>query len=164
MRVIKFRAWDKVDKIMNTNIPYTNASNKNGLGGDDFPQVLKHEIIYEVMQYTGLKDKNGVDIYEGDILKEYNMYEYRMKPDWNYDDRVNAVNHIVKIGEYKQDGSGDEYCPSKCLGVYAELTKFYKDYFDEHRFTKTLFELNEFEVIGNIYENPELLEKKESDE
>lgn len=51
MREIKFRAWNKVDGTM-----YTDAINNCK---DTFDMVLKHPQIYEVMQFTGLHDKNG---------------------------------------------------------------------------------------------------------
>ena len=54
MREIKFRAWDNRNKIMD--IPDHIA---NGIDGEK----------YQIMQYTGLKDNNGKEIYEGDIVK-----------------------------------------------------------------------------------------------
>ena len=54
MREIKFRSWDNRNKVM------------------DFPDNIANDIDgdkYQIMQYIGLKDKNGKEIYEGDIIK-----------------------------------------------------------------------------------------------
>ena len=63
MREIKFRAWNKISKTMYGNSIYNCK--------DSFDMQLKHPQIYELMQYTGLKDKNGVKIYEGDIVSAW---------------------------------------------------------------------------------------------
>ena len=66
MREIKFRAWDKNTKIM---IPWDHLV-KSRISFRTFRWALVSENSenIELMQYTGLKDKNGIEIYEGDIL------------------------------------------------------------------------------------------------
>jgi uncharacterized phage protein (TIGR01671 family) len=86
---------------------------------------------WHIMQYTGLKDKNRVEIYEGDIITINHPYKERS---W--------TGEVVYDG-YKFNGGGFFFShfddPSS---LFSEGTKY-------------------IEVIGNIYENPELLQKEE---
>jgi uncharacterized phage protein (TIGR01671 family) len=139
MREIKFRGWygPKIGMLQPT---------FNGNINEIFADA--HGVY---MQYTGLKDVNGDEIYEGDIVRvSYTSFK--------------VFKGVVKFGEYKQDGSGGEYSGSDCIGFYVEALN--PDAVDEHGFKtiwdheeeSSLLEFERVEVIGNIYENPELLE------
>ena len=114
----------------------------------------KRTVIPETIgQYTGLKDKNGTKIFEGDIV-QYLTYD-------DFD-----CQSVVKFGEYKQDGSCGEYGARICLGFYVEVDIFTcpdwcenePECFSDYQKQQNVLEIaNECEVIGNIHDNPELL-------
>lgn len=104
----------------------------------------------ELMQSTGLKDKNGKEIFEGDILKfndEWNEYCH----EGYVDDSVEGVNYVeVAKGEACFEFGKTRY-PESSLFIYME---------DEHLSFAELVKDKDFgfEIIDNVYENPELLE------
>ena len=89
-----------------------------------------------ISQYTGLKDKNGKEIYEGDIVK------------------INA--HSYDFG-FENDKIGEIKFLNGCFGFYRQISE--QEYlFNELSIEYGYNELNYYEVIGNIYDNPKLLE------
>lgn len=113
-----------------------------------------HVIFPETVgQYTGLTDKNGKKIFEGNIV------QYQTFDDFD-------CQSVVKFGKYKQDGSSGEYSGTKCIGFYVEVDNFTcpdwcedePECFPNYIWQQNILEVaSECEIIGNIYDNPELL-------
>ena len=107
-----------------------------------------------VGQYTGLTDKNGKRILEGDIVR-YNTYD-------DFD-----CQSVAKFGEYNQDGSAGEYSASKCIGFSVDVDNFTcpdlceygSNCFSNYLKQQNILEVAQYcEIIGNIHDNPELME------
>ena len=134
MRELKFRAWngDMMSKPfeMNQMLP----DNCGGFIDSDGISIYWDSIENDggcVMQYTGLKDKNGKEIFEDDIVSYYSEEEDK------------KYYHRVMFGKVP-DGEGHS-------GWYGR-----NDLYPRHMSPVPIFDKDE-EVEGNIYENPELL-------
>lgn len=128
MREIKFRAWDKFSNEMVDvkTIDFGNdgaecAVDKSGINGE-----MESEWILE--QYTGLHDKNGKEIYEGDVVKVVGLFGFEF------------------TGEVVYDRFG------------FNLKDFWCSGFDDPDLAFS--EKHDWQVIGNIHDNQEILEKK----
>lgn len=124
-RDIKFRAWDTYEKRIHQDI---------GSGIYQEPDEIYpfHKILeyprYEVMQYTGLKDKNDKEIYEGDIIATNRWKSFDEKRYVSFNKGSFTVTNIPLLNQQHNTFS-----------IYNSDT------------------LRDWEVIGNTYENPELL-------
>lgn len=120
MREIKFRAWDFDNQVM---------IGSDSLAFEGYAPIKHLLSLKGIMQYTELKDKNGKEIYEGDIVS---MFQGSQKSEVLFEGGMFSVKRAYR-------------------------TSFYHDEFELRH--EILFNvIDTCEVIGNIYENPELLE------
>ena len=128
----KFRAWLKNDKEIIDVDEIHWFDGELDIIGDYITFVRKADEI-ELMQSTGLKDKNGKEIFEGDIVKRYRSPFFKAK--WEY-----LIETVIK--------------EKASLLLGREFGKNFGTIPFDSPFAKSVL----LEVIGNIYENPELLE------
>lgn len=146
----KFRAWDNaVNKMWNVETIYIEDEWVKVNDGSIYGITKDLVRDYVLMQSTGLKDKNGVEIYEGDIIEfEDEAFCYP------FDDE--AIVEIINRAQVILD---------KVKGVFLEnfmvkdsmIAKKYKYYYDLPTSEKTIF-FKECSVVGNVFEDENLLE------
>ena len=123
MKEIKFRVWDKDDKKMFS----LGEALKDELISIDYGDCyLRAEYINVfLMQYTGLKDKNEKEIYEGDVVECVEMHDSNVDENWHDGNPTKIIKWDEKNAMY----------------IYP-------------------YDLSYWEVIGNVYQNPELLNER----
>lgn len=128
MREIKFRAWNKKKQYFidysTMNIKIRDLNNKN------------YQELLVFQQYTGLKDKNGKEIYEGDIVS-YSTYS-DIEPIDDYEGIIRIDTYGTYIDGYNSSGDKGNY-------YLLEVSDC----------------INHLEKLGNIYENPDILKEME---
>lgn len=122
----KFRAWSKAEKIMSDvkKIDFCNCE----IDARSFEETEIEEVI--LMQSTGLKDKNGKEIFEGDIVTDGHT--------------TGDIKNHPTLGFYMVDENGVE----RWFSDHATIEDFEEDVETAARI---------LEIIGNIYENPKLI-------
>ena len=134
----KFRTWNSETKEIEVFKTYEEIS-------ELFLALSADDGFYSIMQSTGLFDKNGKEIFEGDILK------------------IHGIRMIVKFGSYRYLEPSNIGCQSFAV-VYDGLGFYVKTFNVIALDDISPFEpetLKESVVIGNRFENPEILEDKE---
>ena len=142
MREIKFRAWDKIDHKMYFNIGFSMIGIQV-YEDENVPEVIlldRGRDCFELMQYTGLKDKDGKEIYEGDIVRS------TVKRCSSCDCGNFTLIRILQVE--CQSFGGKITFDSFVLYNKEENCRWGANVLDS---------LGELKVIGNIYENPDLL-------
>ena len=138
MRQIKFRAWDEKNKKISI------VEKINFLTGEiDTELCLDNENELIIMQFTGLLDKNGKEIYEGDIVRAQGQF-----------------NQYLQVVEFHNSAetSGRGWVGVNKIIEANPITKSPRENIE--RFSYFSWP-SHWEIIGNIHENPELLKQQE---
>ena len=132
MREIKFKAWNKKNKKMISvaRFDFADWSVYTHLFGEPIDGLN-----CEILQYTGLKDIEGKEIYEGDLIEiKTEKHHFVSEIEWN-----------DMVGGFEFQDTQNSWCGLDAIGVFKNGSSIYGGF---------------VKVIGNIYENPELLEVK----
>lgn len=132
MREVKFRAWDGQDKLIR-NVQQLLFNKQNEVDIKIYEEWFATGPDLILMQYTGLKDKNGAEIYEGDICQvDDGLSDYWYVVEWVFAG-WQAVTYKKKNSSVRgiSNGVNSFYIEPDCT---SEMT-----------------------IIGNVYENKELL-------
>jgi uncharacterized phage protein (TIGR01671 family) len=139
MREIKFRAWDDKNKQMSRPLTLTDIARIENRESWFYTSIgfEWHKLIW--LQYTGLKDKSGNEIYEGDLLTSDIIYFEK-----NYDIKKNpvTVEYSEKLACYILKKN------KKIVPIELYLNGWYPSIFT---------------IIGNIYENKNLIPELKND-
>lgn len=151
MREIKFRGLtENTRKMVYGSLvcyPSGHYSIEDHLRGVDNIVHVYNVVPETIGQFTGLRDKNGTEIFEGDVVKFSNWASAHKCEKCGHEKSTEAYGFV----KFSNSKSYDQY-PSRSVAVYV-VEMLGKCSIDE----TDLDDSEELEVIGNIHENPELL-------
>lgn len=177
MREIKFRGMDKsgcwhVGWLAETNdgTLYIAENDEgwtdDGFHNDDFSGWYK-VLERTIGQNSGICDKNGNEIYEGDIIVFYELKSYCINPDCDYHllgygERIHKEIKVVRFedGIFGVDDEYENIHSLAYLGEWPYDDKYMEELKKDSYFDTNGYDLNSIvgiEIIGNIHDNPELL-------
>lgn len=150
-RVIKFRAWSKILKLMTYDLKIFGINTSSiGVTDPKDPKyiylneaICNYQNMFDLMQFVGRTDKYGREIYEGDIVKwKYPCDDFH-ESDYIYGivewDEMNCQFNVKQLTEgFYECGNGSK-----------EKLKFYGD--------RRNFEFGDLQVVGNIYKSPDFI-------
>ncbi|HDK9419713.1 TPA: hypothetical protein PVQ06_001562 [Staphylococcus aureus] len=140
--MLKFRAWDKDEKTMldvhGIHFDARGIWTNEMFDDEDDGNFISFSDV-ELLQYTGLKDKNNTEIYDGDIV------EFDISVAYEYDILNKAIVTMSNVGGVKPTLFTMEECGDIVEWPYFEKDIDELDFFDDCK------------VVGNIYETPHLL-------
>ncbi len=137
MRDIKFRAWDKIEKIM-----YYEGDDINPIYLLFNKSYEPYDDEYIIMQYTGLKDNSNKEIYEDDIIRLWTHKDEENPENDKYEDYLVYWNDGAFVVNWENEYSCCDL--GYAINCWEADSTEYKDW----------------QVIGNKFNNPELLEEK----
>jgi len=156
MRELKFRAWDLNKKKMHrdVNINTSHHSYPINFSSEGVTVSSKYTSAFAVMQFTGLKDKSGKEIYESDIVR----FKHGEQGKDEFNEKTETVSFLhgsfclgsTSLGGWYNDKDGNI---SERLSHFQQTINridfYYRDF--------------DLEIIGNIFENKELLIEEKTD-